>query len=1180
MARPLSPALSTAGESHSTPSSAARRLVRQLVVDAEANSEGVDATLYCKVVLPTSPVSPSSAHHILSLVPHSTLRTAAVHPLPLRPDDAPAAHAAGRRLGLHGALPHDSGRRVRRRSSAASDLLERLSGGERETGERPTADIAQESGEVLLLLSPSPSRPTGDTDADRPRSPAAGWSATAEFVVVLQVQARFGTLKLPRFANSITVPTPLCLRSELSFTLPTPPRSSPCPNWDLSIRPSLNTATSSDLASATQITGSFPSSPSLSLRWAPQLPPSEDVPLVIPHAALETTWMVDENGGATARVHVEGAFEFAGLREKPWIELALGEGVPPGVISCEGEDDTPVLAYELHPSGAVPLAQPVLSRSSTATTASSASTQSLSPAASPLTRPLPRELEDFASPLDESVLLAHASALSAPSSYPFTPTPTSRRRPLNPRASESRPPSFTSLFDTAPPAPPVLDTSFAEMQPSPGNEERRAAAGRARERGLSLMKTPAPFDPEASALDMSFEVSAPDAGADAHVTGDEAGGSPPESPPVPPAATLVPHPIPASQTRPARLRVQLEVGPALRRFAMLPTANDTLAAPTFAFSLVLSYSAPSLRLGEARLALPPIALSSAAVEDALVVVAPSARGAWRVEVLPDAFDSPAPTAAIELGGRHSAPPSPLPAVGGRARWATVRGAGAPAGRPVEVELRPVDGREDGEDGVRDAIDEEAQLVDEVLDFQSHELHRDDASTISDADDAVVSDVAHGADEPNNAGEAHGTDEPPSLDQSIRTERPASTPAPPSPASISPIRTERPASTPASPSPASASPVPRGVLTPETPRTTSLSHMRVEVTPVAPARTAGPTSPWRLHYRCVLAQPYTGELRAPPTPRALQCWDASGAEVAPVAGGPLGLVVRVWRVKEIVYEAQERGDTARGGVRVPVELLALEAEVAKVEVVIAVPQGYSAEAVDSDDAVHTSRPDSVTFTRFYPVPGSATALDLVFKPFEAPSPVSPVPVASPSPLAAPPSNAISLLRSLLSQAGAILLALLIYHAFAPSVHPLPAPILPSVVPPSVATSAPLLPPATHLFRTPDTHTTTATSTVQHTSTYTVVSTQHHTSISTSMATATRTVTLILSPSPSPTLSPHPTFSDDFSRTSLVPLATTVPAPHSLAHDTARDLLAAFRVWVERAKLRTRAWWSTLRGWVAL
>lgn len=72
MGAPISP---TNSEPHSTPSSAALRLVRRLVVDARAHDEGVAARLYCKVsmlysLVPTPPLSltlPTGRppHHLL-----------------------------------------------------------------------------------------------------------------------------------------------------------------------------------------------------------------------------------------------------------------------------------------------------------------------------------------------------------------------------------------------------------------------------------------------------------------------------------------------------------------------------------------------------------------------------------------------------------------------------------------------------------------------------------------------------------------------------------------------------------------------------------------------------------------------------------------------------------------------------------------------------------------------------------------------------------------------------------------------------------------------------------------------------------------------------------------------------------------------------------------------------------
>ena len=726
--------------------------------------------------------------------------------------------------------------------------------------------------------------------------------------------------------TQITIPTPLCLRSELAFTLPSPSPSSASSAWDLSIRPSLSNADSADLdAGATQVTGSFSSSPSLSLRWAPQLPAGEDVPLVVPRASLETAWTIDERGGATADVRVSGEFELAGLREKPWVDLEFvtGELAEVRLNWEEEEGDTPVLGYRQHAMLAEPQSptRPIERRPSSATTATTASTISLAPvppAASPIIPPLPRELNDFASPLLDDPLQSLASSSVSSSvatqpSFPFTPTPTSRRRPLNPRATEARPPSFTSLFDTAPPAPPVLDTSFAEMQSSPGKDERRkdlsAAAGPAggARGGLSLMRMPAPFDPEASAMDMSFEVSALEDGASA-AGGDDAessGATEHSSSPVPPPLLERPPSVDPVVVG-AYLRIQLVVSEALRRFAAASTSPDPPAAPTFACRFVLAYPPASAISKNGRLALPPLHVPAAQKEDALVVVS-AVSPTQRVEVVPSAF-SAAASADVDAA---SVPPSPLPALGRSARWASSRTAGGPPGPAVEVELRPVE------------VEERAQapppplLIEEELLLEPEEAGEDEGETAA-APEQEEAPSALAVEEAEQDEPAPDADEPAALDTSTRTERPA-TPSLPTPApSPPPVLPSSPPTPPHVPSP-----------------TRSLSHVRVEVTPFLPSTSP---APWRLLCRYVLAQPYTGELRVPSrSSRPLEGWDGSGAAVEAVEQeGKL----EVEGLHEAVVEVEAQAASAQKGEAAGLELLKFEASVAKLVVVVSVPHGAS------------------------------------------------------------------------------------------------------------------------------------------------------------------------------------------------------------------------------------------------
>ncbi|KPV76107.1 uncharacterized protein RHOBADRAFT_53094 [Rhodotorula graminis WP1] len=1207
------PGSAAQNEAHSSPSSAAVRLCRRLAVDARAHDQGVTARLYCKVVVPTSASYSPVHHHLLALDPLSTLAQSFTYALPLHPADPPAAHAAARNLGLQSAVPPRQGdddealRRVRRRSSAASDLLERLSSPTSDGAERRSAEVSVREGEVVLSIVSAAQdglRAKAQSSAPRPTSPHASATASAEFLVVLELEMAFGALRLPRFANSVTIPTPLCLRSELAFTLPSPTPSSASSAWDLSIRPSLSNADSTDLdGGATQVTGSFPSSPSLSLRWAPQLAAGEDVPLVIPRASLETAWTVDERGGATAEVRVSGEFELAGLREKPWVELEFATHELPEVrLSWDDEGDTPVLAYAQTSMLAQPQAsaRPISSRASTATTVSTASPAPVPPARSPFIPPLPRELDDFASPvLDDSLqLLASSSVTSSVAttpSFPFTPTPTSRRRPLNPRATEARPPSFTSLFDTAPPAPPVLDTSFAEMQSSPGKDERRrdlaavgvGAAGGPRG-GLSLMRTPAPFDPEASAMDMSFEVSALEDGASAE-GGDEveSSGATEHSSPVPPLLPETPTGDVPVAIIGAHLRIQLDVSEALRRFAAASTLPDPPAAPTFACRFFLVYSPESTISKNGRVALSPIHIPAAQSEDALIVVS-SASPTLRVEVIPSVFSA---AASVDVDASN-APPSPLPALGRSARWATSRWAGAPPGPAVEVELRAVEvEREQAPPPPPLLIEEEAPVA--LEEDEERRAREDEEKAVEEGRDEVEEDqerdqikVAEEEQEQEEQEEASSTlavkeaqqdepapdaDEPAPLDVSTRTEQPA-TPSLPTPAPSSP--------------PLPASPSPPLARTP----TRSLSHVRVEVTPFPPSTSsAAGAATWRLLYRYVLVQPYTGELRVPRRPiRPLEGWGASGATVEPVEKEG---ALTVEGLREAVVEVDVPVAWVAKREVVKLDLLGFESSVAKLVVVVSVPHGY--ELGDGPSGFGRGGAGAeVTFTRASPSPTAAVQLDLAFQPLapkEATIVERPAPPSAPRRDASPAWSA----RSLLAQFAAVLAALLLFHALSPSVLPPPASAMLSAVAPTRVTPSPppVLSTVTSLLRTPVTHTVTATTTVERTSTSTayVMSTQTERMTSTSATTTTRTVTLVLSPSPSSSPSAslvprHTNVVDDPLLAPTVALAAPTPAltaaPYALAQETAADLVAAVRLWVERGKLRARSWWSVVVEYLRL
>ncbi|GAA5992481.1 hypothetical protein JCM10908_000840 [Rhodotorula pacifica] len=666
------------------PSAAARRICRQLVVEASTTEKGLHVQLVCKVVLPTSADNNSESIHLLRNVPLAKLVAGETYPLPLFASDPASALEAARKLGIQPPpAPFDNseeaagseGKRpipTRRRSSAASSRSLCLRG----MGRAPLR-VEEEGDEIVLRRGPATltaATPGAGASSDAARgSSSVSANLSHEYLLVLHFDLSAGRLRLPLFANSIVIPTPLCLRNTLTLTLPSPPAGSAFSAWDLSVRPSLSNAasllhTSAD-SESTQITGNFPSTPSLSLRWGPQLPTGSEAQLVIPHAILSTAWQLEPSRPARAQVDVQGTFEYAGLREKQWVEVEVGASSSAiEVQDCTGVGGTAVLDWHV---AAV----------SEKTADSTTLTHPPNPASPDLSLVKPVSRKTSASSL----------GLGVPSSASLLATPSARRRRSSNRPVEARPPSFHSLFDTAMPAPPVLDTSFVtEMQMSSSDlldTSRRHASGTSsrKEAGSStaptelgeepepsLLKQAAPFDPEASALDMSFEVgSLPDsthsdseagdtlAPAAAAAAGAEAVHSAePLAAPPPPSVTTV--------------RIQLDLGPALRAFAV----NELADRPTFAFRLSFCGAAITATGENAPVQLPPVRFSSAVAEDGVVTVSP--QSGLTLDVTND------DDAILRLSD-------------GRLRWTTSRTDLSPdvaLPAPVSVALRPQTGSVD------------------------------------------------------------------------------------------------------------------------------------------------------------------------------------------------------------------------------------------------------------------------------------------------------------------------------------------------------------------------------------------------------------------------------------------------------------------------------------------------------
>ncbi|GAA5875645.1 hypothetical protein JCM8547_000898 [Rhodosporidiobolus lusitaniae] len=1158
----------------SSSSAASRRICRALVVEAIAHEEGVTSTLYCKVVLPTasrssSSPSTSTPSHLLHLLPSSSFTRSIVHPLPLQPGDPPGAVHAARVLGLTAAEGGPSSS-VGRRGSLSLARMQL----------RREADVREgEKGDVGVVLLPFDDEDEGDGDDEgdgmTKRAPSRAGTVsptfsaggglrsgkgTAEFLVVLEVETRFGRLRLPEFANTVLIPTPLCLRNTLSFSLPSPPSSSPSSSWDLSVRPSLSNASSSSPAeepTSSAITGTFPTSPSLSLRWTPQLPAGVEAPLVLPKVLLDVNWAIEEDGSGKVEVEVRGSFVGAALREKQWVELEVGvgrEGTDRDtfeVVEVDSEEDTPVLTWETAEAAPSPASFPASPHSAPARPLLGASVSSFHPTAPP-------ELDDFSSPLDDSLLSDSTASFT---SAPFTPTPTSCRRPPSSRASEPRPPSFTSLFDTAPPAalqpqPPeevsLLDLSLTS--PSRPGEAERGRSRKERQKGSegsSLLGQEAPFDPEASGMDMSFEV------------GSESGSEEGDEQEEEEAEQGVVQKREEEGRKATRLRVQLDLAPALRRSADLSSTVEGDERPSFAFALHLFFPASTLSGASAssdadafRVFLPAFAIPSAQHEETVVSVsafplfASSAEPKRRVELLPTSLP-PYRTSAFSFPSEDEPPPSPLPGTGGRARWSTVRGGGAGASRtrkisgPVEVEV-----------------------------VRAEEIRPPSPSPPAAA-------------------------APP---YEVTNDSPAPSPLP-SPPAIAlpaddlalPLPPMSAASTSSFVSSSRSSP-----SSSDSPRElpTSIALVSAQVTPVPPP----PSSPgaWRVFYRLSFDHPLFLPFFLPHADVKIEgAWSAGGetVEIGTEEEGEKGLRVVSKRrkgVKELLYVEEKHGEED-GKVILEDALPVFGVKVARMDVGVAVPQGYCLDSSASTFELVSPSATSTTFTRFLLSPDSPSPLGIALLPKTPPYP-------SLIPPPAVRSKAIfrSLLASILHLAFIAFFSSFGFHLGTRLYH--------YRNPPSSSVSSPVL--ATTVFRThthfitsfstvTSTETTTATSTsTSITTALSVVTTTHLatiTSTATSTTTSTNTVTHFL-PSPSsplsssPSPSSFPVFSDVLPPPSP-PKPSPSPSP-SFALDldsTARSAVEAFRLWSERVKYSVREggrecerWWKgvvgRLKGWV--
>ncbi|ORY79732.1 hypothetical protein BCR35DRAFT_325248 [Leucosporidium creatinivorum] len=643
--RPLSPASeSSAGDYAAFPlgtaGTAAPRVCRALVVEAEAHETGVRSTVYCRIALPASSSQPVQ---LLALPPLSHLLHHSTYALPLGPESLSSSSTeclrAARLLGLTDASALANGASSRK-DNLLSNGVEASPAGRRHNR---TIKLVQQDKDLSLVLegadSATPSRaispssftsrlaapaPTG-APSTRSSRKSNGRKEQAdrmkeeklEWILVMRLESSFGGLHEPRFANSVTIPLPLCLRNSLAFTLPissASTSSAPPPQWDLAVKPSLRSSSSStppgDSNGPTTITGRFASTSALSIRWAPR----NSYAIAVPQSQLEVAWGIGENGWGRVTVKGEAELEYAGLKDKAWVEVQVDHGAGSlmdnstrafEILSLEGEG---VLAWEV-------------------------------------VRETPRKLEPP----------RHPRLAREPSSEFTTPTP--RPRPSTNHLQESRPPSFTNLFNTTAPEAPELDPAVVAKMGEP-----------------SLLRQAAPFEGDAS-LDMTFEMSSSDEeGEDglakslARLGGEEkeTTGSPSGSPEAPEADSDIPQAEPLHFSTTTTIRLQLSL-------ATLLTA-DKLPSPTVSFELKADFPTITLRsLSTAfypssepqafRLALPTFSLPAAVHENSVVTVSAGAGGS--VELL-------ASDPMMQAAGASEEKDSPLPATGGRARWRTER----------------------------------------------------------------------------------------------------------------------------------------------------------------------------------------------------------------------------------------------------------------------------------------------------------------------------------------------------------------------------------------------------------------------------------------------------------------------------------------------------------------------------
>ncbi|KDE02699.1 hypothetical protein MVLG_06761 [Microbotryum lychnidis-dioicae p1A1 Lamole] len=657
--RAATPALSDDVEPNSS-SSATRstRVCRSLVVRAAAHDQGVGATLYCRIAIPasmsTATGSPSDYASTQRTIPFLTLPVTAQlkhyssYPLPLETSLHASVTEAAQAAHILGIAADDSqhlsGRTTPsgRRSSLANARFSIP-----HNREIRIFRTSQDANEISLVVE---HEAASGVDLGRPTNPLPP-VGPIEWILVLRIESQFGDLKLPRFPNKVVIPVPACLRNLLTFELPSPSSiastslsASTEGQWGISMKPDLRNLSSklSTVTSlpATSFTGSFKSTSSVVLSWIRLDSPPAD--FIIPHSHLDVRWNIGPTGTGRAMLACTGDFEYAGLNDKRWIEIFISH-------LARGNVDQRDVVQVAEVRGAGVLKWNVAASSST-TTRTRTKRQ-------PCKTPLAVQS------------MAHA-------------TPTTQARPRALGIAESRPLSYTSLFDTTAPEAPEIDPGLAARI----DPERVQA----KLKEPSLLRQVAPFPSEADdSIEDSFEDTSENESLVSEAIPMEIAGSV-----TPQRAALIDswltsssesEPEPGEEIREADsdsddesstvqqtiVRVQLDFNTLL--------TPEAMPNPAFAFEMDLEFASGALRsstevaesgpssksIGSLRLVLPKFSIATAAQEDAVVSV--SAGDGRSVEML-------ASNSMLDGDYERSQFDSPLPAAGGKARWRTERNA--------------------------------------------------------------------------------------------------------------------------------------------------------------------------------------------------------------------------------------------------------------------------------------------------------------------------------------------------------------------------------------------------------------------------------------------------------------------------------------------------------------------------